>query len=302
MKKKRSGKIVNLASIAGRGLSFNSSSAYAAAKGGIIAFTRKLAFELGPDGINVNAIAPSITLTERIRPHWDKRSQASQAEEIERTPLRRVAEAADQANVICFLASSDADFVTGPHHRRHGRRLADQPAERSMAGKVGFIGLGAMGGPMALNLAKAGYKLVVHDIDQSKTAAVRAQGAELAGNAEAVAAAVDRTILIVETTEQAEAVIAGERGIIQGAKPGHIVVCMATIDPFAARALAEQLKAKGIAMVDAPVSGGTGARAVGRAVGDRGRRQGRGRQVRGPVQGDGQPHASMSGRWAAGSP
>jgi NAD(P)-dependent dehydrogenase (short-subunit alcohol dehydrogenase family) len=105
--------IDNPASIAGRGLSANSSSAYAAAKGGIIAFTRKLAHELGPDGINVNAIAPSITLTERIRPHWEKRSQGSQAEEIERTPLRRVAEAVDQANVICFLASSDADFVTG---------------------------------------------------------------------------------------------------------------------------------------------------------------------------------------------
>ena len=113
MKRRRSGKIVNLASIAGRGLSANSSSAYAAAKGGIIAFTRKLAHELGPDGINVNAIAPSITLTERIRPHWEKRSQGSQAEEIERTPLRRVAEAVDQANVICFLASADADFVTG---------------------------------------------------------------------------------------------------------------------------------------------------------------------------------------------
>ncbi|TMJ23928.1 MAG: SDR family oxidoreductase [Alphaproteobacteria bacterium] len=113
MKRQRRGKIVNLASIAGRGLSHNSSSAYAAAKGGIIAFTRKLAHELGPDGINVNAIAPSVTLTERIRPHWDKRSQASQAEEIERTPLRRVAEPADQARVICFLASADADFVTG---------------------------------------------------------------------------------------------------------------------------------------------------------------------------------------------
>lgn len=113
MKRQRSGKIVNLASIAGRGLSHNSSSAYAAAKGGIIAFTRKLAHELGPDGINVNAIAPSVTLTERIRPHWEKRSQASQAEEIERTPLRRVALPADQANVICFLASADSDFVTG---------------------------------------------------------------------------------------------------------------------------------------------------------------------------------------------
>lgn len=113
MKRQRSGKIVNLASIAGRGLSVNSSSAYAAAKGGIIAFTRKLAYELGPEGINVNAIAPSVTLTERIRPHWEKRSLAAQAEEIERTPLRRVAEAVDQANVICFLASADADFVTG---------------------------------------------------------------------------------------------------------------------------------------------------------------------------------------------
>jgi NAD(P)-dependent dehydrogenase (short-subunit alcohol dehydrogenase family) len=113
MRRQRSGKIVNLASIAGRGLSVNSSSAYAAAKGGIIAFTRKLAHELGPDSINVNAIAPSVTLTERIRPHWEKRSQAAQAEEIERTPLRRVALPEDQARVICFLASSDADFVTG---------------------------------------------------------------------------------------------------------------------------------------------------------------------------------------------
>jgi NAD(P)-dependent dehydrogenase (short-subunit alcohol dehydrogenase family) len=113
MKRQRRGKIVNLSSIAGRGLSISSSSAYAAAKGGIIAFTRKLAFELGPYGININAIAPSRTLTERIRPRWDQSSPQDQQAEIERTPLRRVAEAVDQAKVICFLASSDADFVTG---------------------------------------------------------------------------------------------------------------------------------------------------------------------------------------------
>ena len=113
MKRQRSGKIVNLSSIAGRGLSASSSSAYATAKGGIIALTKKLSQELGPFGITVNAIAPSITLTERIRPHWDRRSPEQQAAEIERTPLRRVAEPIDQARVICFLASSDADFVTG---------------------------------------------------------------------------------------------------------------------------------------------------------------------------------------------
>src|SRR3984957_17667075 len=113
MKKQRRGKIVNLASIAGRGLSASSSSAYAAAKGGIIAFTRKLAFELGPYNVNINAIAPSKTLTERIRPRWNQQSPDDQQAEIERTPLRRIAEAPDQARVICFLASDDADFVTG---------------------------------------------------------------------------------------------------------------------------------------------------------------------------------------------
>ncbi len=113
MKLQKSGKIVNLASIAGRGTSVASGAAYAAAKGGIIAFTRKLSFELGPFGININAIAPSLTLTERIRPHWNQRSPEAQTAQIESTPLRRVAEASDQAKVICFLASSDADFVTG---------------------------------------------------------------------------------------------------------------------------------------------------------------------------------------------
>ncbi|WP_158926091.1 SDR family NAD(P)-dependent oxidoreductase [Acidisphaera sp. S103] len=113
MKGQKAGKIVNLASIAGRGMSVASGVAYAAAKGGIIALTRKLSFELGPFGININAIAPSLTLTERIRPHWNQRSPEAQAAQVEATPLRRVAEASDQAKVICFLASSDADFVTG---------------------------------------------------------------------------------------------------------------------------------------------------------------------------------------------
>jgi NAD(P)-dependent dehydrogenase (short-subunit alcohol dehydrogenase family) len=113
MKRQGAGKIVNLSSVAGRGISDTSSSAYAAAKGGITAFTRKLARELGPYGVNVNAIAPSLTLTERLRPHWERRTPEQQAREIDHTPLRRVAEARDQARVICFLASADADFVTG---------------------------------------------------------------------------------------------------------------------------------------------------------------------------------------------
>jgi NAD(P)-dependent dehydrogenase (short-subunit alcohol dehydrogenase family) len=113
MKRQRSGKIVNISSIAGRGISPTSSSAYATAKGGIIAFTRKLSFELGPYGVTVNAIAPSLTLSPRLRPRWDRMSEDERARESARVPLGRVALPEDQARVICFLASSDADFVTG---------------------------------------------------------------------------------------------------------------------------------------------------------------------------------------------
>jgi 3-hydroxyisobutyrate dehydrogenase-like beta-hydroxyacid dehydrogenase len=126
-----------------------------------------------------------------------------------------------------------------------------------MPGAVGFIGLGNMGRPMALNLVAHGFALVVHDIDPLKVEPLRAKGAKVADSAEAVAAATDRTICMVETTAQAEAVVAGERGIVRGAAPGHIVVCMSTIDPFVARRLGDTLAARGLAMLDAPVSGGT---------------------------------------------
>ena len=78
MKRQRSGKIVCISSIAGRGRSPSSSAAYATAKGGIIALTKKLSLELGPYGINVNAIAPSLTLSPRLQPRWDGMSAAGE--------------------------------------------------------------------------------------------------------------------------------------------------------------------------------------------------------------------------------
>ena len=126
-----------------------------------------------------------------------------------------------------------------------------------MPGKVGFIGLGNMGGPMALNLAKAGFSLVVHDIDPAKVEPLVAQGAAAESSPAAVAAVAERTICMVETTAQAEDVITGARGIVTSAQAGHIVLCMSTIDPFAARRFERRLAERGIAMLDAPVSGGT---------------------------------------------
>src|SRR2546429_5283538 len=126
-----------------------------------------------------------------------------------------------------------------------------------MAGAVGFIGLGNMGRPMALNLAKQGFPLIVHDIDPAKIEPLRARGATVAESPERVAAAADRTISMVETTAQAEAVIAGERGIIRSAGAGHIVISMSTIHPLVAKRLADLLGARGVTILDAPVSGGT---------------------------------------------
>lgn len=113
MKKQGSGKIINISSIAGHGVSESSSSAYAAAKAGIIGFTKKVAKEGGPYGITCNAIAPGLTLSNRIKPRWTERSAAEQQSFIESIPLRRVAHPEDQAKVITFLASEDADYVTG---------------------------------------------------------------------------------------------------------------------------------------------------------------------------------------------
>src|SRR5688572_11744335 len=132
-----------------------------------------------------------------------------------------------------------------------------------MPGPVGFIGLGNMGRPMALNLVKAGFALVVNDVDPAKVEPLRAQGAKVASSAADVAAAVARTICIVETTAQAESVIAGEQGIIRTATPGHTVICMSTIDPFVVKRLGDALAKKNVAMLDAPVSGGTERAATG---------------------------------------
>ena len=126
-----------------------------------------------------------------------------------------------------------------------------------MAGKIGFVGLGAMGGGMAANLVKAGHALVVHDLDKAKVDRLVALGAVAGTSPAEIAAQTATTITMVETTAQTEEVILGPKGIIQSASQGHVVVMMSTIDPIAAKRMHDALAAKGIAMLDAPVSGGS---------------------------------------------
>jgi 3-hydroxyisobutyrate dehydrogenase-like beta-hydroxyacid dehydrogenase len=133
----------------------------------------------------------------------------------------------------------------------------------TMAETIGFIGLGAMGGGMAGNLLKAGYALVVNDIDRAKVEAYVTRGAAAAATPAEVARQSVRTVTIVETTAQTEEVILGEHGIIRGAAPGHVVAMMSTIDPNAAKRIHGVLQQAGIAMLDAPVSGGSARAASG---------------------------------------
>lgn len=125
-----------------------------------------------------------------------------------------------------------------------------------MSDKIGFVGLGNMGGGMARNLLRAGFPVVVHDLDARKVQALSEHGAEVAASPREVARQVTRMLSMVETTAQAEAVITGENGFIAGAAPGSIVISSSTIDPFALRRMGEALAARGIKMLDAPVSGG----------------------------------------------
>jgi len=112
MKKQKSGCIVNISSIASRGNAF-SNGGYSAAKAGVVALTTKLAMEIAPFGLRCNAIAPGLTMTERMITALSNTPADEMEKRIGQVPLGRFSTAEDQAKVICFLASSDADFVTG---------------------------------------------------------------------------------------------------------------------------------------------------------------------------------------------
>jgi len=126
-----------------------------------------------------------------------------------------------------------------------------------MAEKVGFIGLGIMGQGMAHNLLKAGFPLTVWNRTASKMEPLVTAGAQAGRDPADVAARSDVMIICVSDTPDVEAVILGERGILKGVKAGSLVIDCSTISPLTTRKLAAALAEAGVAMLDAPVSGGS---------------------------------------------
>lgn len=122
--------------------------------------------------------------------------------------------------------------------------------------KIGFIGLGIMGKPMALNLARAGYQLAVYARRSKMMAPLTQAGATACNSAAEVARHSDVIFICVADTPDVEEVILSEQGVLAGAREDSVVVDMSTISPSATRRFAEQLGEHGIHMLDAPVSGG----------------------------------------------
>lgn len=122
--------------------------------------------------------------------------------------------------------------------------------------KVGFIGLGIMGKPMAKNLIAAGHQVVVSSHNQTTAAELAAAGATVADTPKQIAEQVDLVITMLPNSPDVKAVALGADGIIEGAHNGLIFVDMSSIAPLVAREVSDTLADKGIAMLDAPVSGG----------------------------------------------
>jgi 2-hydroxy-3-oxopropionate reductase len=124
------------------------------------------------------------------------------------------------------------------------------------ATNVGFIGLGAMGRPMALNLMKQGHVLGVYARRPETAKSLVDAGAHFFGTPAELAAASQVVFTMVTASKDLEEVVMGAAGVVEGAAPGSVLVDMETISPAVARDVATRLKAKGVDMLDAPVSGG----------------------------------------------
>lgn len=122
--------------------------------------------------------------------------------------------------------------------------------------KVGFVGLGIMGKPMAKNVRKAGYEVLAYDLNQAVLEEVKVDGINVADSGKEVAENTDVVITMLPNSPHVKSAIFGERGIAEGLSPGKAVIDMSSISPVASKEIYEKLKEMGVDFLDAPVSGG----------------------------------------------
>ena len=125
-----------------------------------------------------------------------------------------------------------------------------------MAPRIGFIGLGIMGKPMARNLVRAGFTVTVHNRSRAKVEELVQDGARRAASPREAASAADIVITMLPNSPDVELVALGDGGIKDAARPGQLFIDMSTINPIVSQKIARELAPLGVAMVDAPVSGG----------------------------------------------
>ncbi|MFQ5881523.1 MAG: 2-hydroxy-3-oxopropionate reductase [Candidatus Methylomirabilales bacterium] len=125
-----------------------------------------------------------------------------------------------------------------------------------MVHKVGFIGLGIMGKPMARNLLKAGYSLTIYNRSRPAMEELKSQGAAVGESSKEVASASEVVITMLPNSPDVELVVLGPKGVLEGAKAGTILIDMSTISPIISQKIYQEARKKGVKALDAPVSGG----------------------------------------------
>ena len=138
-----------------------------------------------------------------------------------------------------------------------GVRITDKNIRKGLTmKKIGFIGLGIMGCPMAKNLLKKGYSLTVYDIVSEKVDELVEAGAKAGSSNKDVAEKSEIVITMLPNSPEVKEAVLGKNGVLDGARPGTILIDMSSIAPLASKEIAERAKEKKVVMLDAPVSGG----------------------------------------------
>jgi 3-hydroxyisobutyrate dehydrogenase len=151
----------------------------------------------------------------------------------------------------CSLKLLDIDDVWT---HNVGKKSAEQ--DKPMRPVIGFIGVGAMGSPMAENLLKAGYSVLVYDLNSKSVADLKKAGAQVAASPQDIGKRSSVAITMLPSSPDVEAVVLGPQGVLEGAKKGDILIDMSSSYPGSTKMISEKLAARGIRMLDAPVSGG----------------------------------------------